>query len=295
MYILCCPCITSPDLRAVGITDDQDHEAFKKARDRFSRFGITVRYLPCPETLFLGKDRQPATFSERLDTPEFPPLLDRLEAEVRELIATYGPPVAIVGVDASPCCGVNLNWKSPENRAIGRGAFLDRFPDIPAYDVFEASRFKVYLAAPLFSEAERTWNLKVAESLTSLAFDVYLPQETGDTSADRDSRALGDIFMDNLRALNAADVVVAVIDGADPDSGTAWEMGYAYGKGKTVITIRTDFRRVGDAEMVNLMLEEGVDGSCSSLDQLPHLLPFPIAIRSGSSSPCNKEDKCRDP
>ena len=50
--------------------------------------------------------------------------------------------------------------------------------------------------------------------------------------------------------------MIAIIDGADADSGTAWEMGYATGLKKTVIALRTDFRTTGSHERVNLMLEQ---------------------------------------
>jgi nucleoside 2-deoxyribosyltransferase len=48
------------------------------------------------------------------------------------------------------------------------------------------------------------------------------------------------------------------MDGADPDSGTAWECGYAYAKGKPIVCYRTDFRITGDAAGApyNLMLSE---------------------------------------
>ncbi len=47
------------------------------------------------------------------------------------------------------------------------------------------------------------------------------------------------------------------MDGADPDSGTCWECGYAYGK-KPVIVFRTDFRTAGDTASAayNMMLAE---------------------------------------
>ena len=35
------------------------------------------------------------------------------------------------------------------------------------------------------------------------------------------------IYNFNRRAIRDADILVAIIDGADADSGTAWEMGYA--------------------------------------------------------------------
>jgi nucleoside 2-deoxyribosyltransferase len=48
------------------------------------------------------------------------------------------------------------------------------------------------------------------------------------------------------------------MDGPDPDSGTAWECGYAYAKDKPVVCYRTDFRITGDTEGApyNLMLSE---------------------------------------
>ena len=64
------------------------------------------------------------------------------------------------------------------------------------------------------------------------------------------------IYNHNKRAIRDADILVAIIDGADADSGTAWEMGYAIGLRKTVIALRTDFRRAGNHERVNLMLEQ---------------------------------------
>jgi nucleoside 2-deoxyribosyltransferase len=138
----------------------------------------------------------------------------------------------------------------------GRGVFLARFSALPAIDVSVFSRYRVYLAAPLFSVAERRYNYHLAKVLRTNLFEVYLPQDTGDDSHDRERSAHQAIFKKNLAALEAADLLVAVIDGADADSGTAWEMGYAFAKGIPVISIRTDFRMTGHQEHVNLMLEK---------------------------------------
>lgn len=51
----------------------------------------------------------------------------------------------------------------------------------------------------------------------------------------------------DVNGLNQSDRVVAIMDGCDPDSGTCWECGYAYAKGKPIIVVRTDFRGVGEA------------------------------------------------
>jgi nucleoside 2-deoxyribosyltransferase len=271
-----------PGLRASGITHERDIRAFDRALVRCRSFGIEVCSLPCPETLFLGRDRQPATYSERLATPDFGLLLDRLEQEVRSMINTKGSPFAIVGVDSSPTCGVTRTWRSPAGREPGRGVFLERFLEIPVYDVFRVAAFRIYLAGPLFSEAERSWNLKIAEYLRSYAYDVYLPQEIGDSSASRGVDAHQEIFTQNHAALDESDIIVAVIDGADADSGTAWEIGYAYARGIPVYAIRTDFRMVGATEQVNLMLEQSAVVT-HSLKDLCDALPCPLPVTCLSS------------
>ena len=64
----------------------------------------------------------------------------------------------------------------------------------------------------------------------------------------------------------ACDVVVAVLDGAAVDSGTAFEVGYAYARGKPLIGVRTDFRPQQERG-TNLMLSRPCDAfvECSSL------------------------------
>jgi nucleoside 2-deoxyribosyltransferase len=112
---------------------------------------------------------------------------------------------------------------------------------------------KIYLAGPLFSLAEQSFNADLARFLESEGFEVWLPQEH--EPRDKTARA---IFEMDVAAIDWADIVVACMDGPDPDSGTAWECGYAYAKGKPVVCYRTDFRISGDTEGApyNLMLSE---------------------------------------
>ena len=112
---------------------------------------------------------------------------------------------------------------------------------------------KIYLAGPLFTLGELRFNADLARFLESEGFEVWLPQEhepRGNTA-----RAIFDM---DVEALDDADMVVACMDGADPDSGTAWECGYAYAKGKPIVCYRTDFRISGDTAGApyNLMLSE---------------------------------------
>jgi nucleoside 2-deoxyribosyltransferase/predicted secreted protein len=260
MYVLCSPCILNPALRANGITKPADLVLFERCIERCKRFGIEMVPLPCTETLYLGPDRKPGTFLERLNTPAFASLMDKLELQVQDIMVERGSPLCIIGVNSSPTCGVTSTYygsvdQQPPKR-MGRGLFLARFPKIKAMDVITFSQYHLYLAAPLFSEAERAYNLSIAVHLRNNFFDVYLPQEAGDDSPTRNKEEQVRIFSENVIALENADIIVAAIDGADVDSGTAWEMGYACALGKPVTALRTDFRRAGQEELVNLMLEQ---------------------------------------
>jgi nucleoside 2-deoxyribosyltransferase/predicted secreted protein len=280
MYVLLCPCISNPSLRARGITTDEDLQSFSRALERCQHFGVEAVPFPCPETLYLGKDREPGPFHPRLDTPEFSALLDRLERGVREEIRSRGEaPVCIIGVDSSPSCGAGWHHSGamdgePSKRP-GRGAFLSRFPEIRAVDVKDFARYRVYLAGPLFSEAERAFNRTLRDLLQAHLFWVYLPQEAAEAPA-REPDADGAIYGSHVAALQDTDVVVAVCDGPDADSGTAWEMGYATARGIPVLALRTDRRRFSAERRLNLMLERSADRVLAAPEMLPAALRSPF-------------------
>jgi nucleoside 2-deoxyribosyltransferase len=258
---------------------------FERTIERCKKFNIEMIPLPCPEMAYLGPDRNPGTFLERLNTQEFTHLLDVMAEVVQEIIELRGLPACIIGVNSSPTCGVTSTYYGSEGTApakrAGRGMFLKRFSHIRALDVATFSQYRVYLAAPLFSEPERAYNLLVAGELRNNFFDVYLPQEGGDNSDTRNKEEQVRIFSENLRALENADTIVAIIDGADADSGTTWEMGYAFAHGKQVIALRTDFRRSGNHEKVNLMLEESAT-VVTSIEYLLDAVKPPSIVKSDS-------------
>jgi nucleoside 2-deoxyribosyltransferase len=124
----------------------------------------------------------------------------------------------------------------------------------------------VYLAAPLFSEAECDFNRKLRDLIMDEGFQVFLPQEdSNNIHVEKNRQEI--IFNKNLAALDKSDIIVAVIDGADVDSGTAWEIGYAYSKGKSVLGLKTDFRTLGIEGTVNLMIERSII-LCTSVSEL---------------------------
>ncbi|MCL7414705.1 MAG: nucleoside 2-deoxyribosyltransferase [ANME-2 cluster archaeon] len=115
----------------------------------------------------------------------------------------------------------------------------------------------VYLAAPLFSEAERDFNVRLRDELEKIGLEVFLPQEHSNDTKDERHRQ-ENIFRKNREAIERAELMVAVLDGVDVDSGTAWEIGYAHARGLPVYGLRTDFRTLGIEGTVNLMIERSV-------------------------------------
>jgi len=124
----------------------------------------------------------------------------------------------------------------------------------------------VYLAAPLFSEAERDFNRRLRDEIKQAGFNVFLPQEDSNNIKEEKNRQ-EIIFNKNMEAIESSDVVVAVIDGTDVDSGTSWEIGYAFAKGKPLLGLRTDFRTLGVEGTVNLMIERSLV-LCTSIQEL---------------------------
>jgi nucleoside 2-deoxyribosyltransferase len=110
---------------------------------------------------------------------------------------------------------------------------------------------RLYWAGPLFTTAERAWNAEVTAALRSAGHEVFLPQE------QEPGKDAPGIFATDVGGIDWADGLVAVMDGPDPDSGTCWEVGYAYGVGKPVVLVRTNIRSMaGPAGDYNPMLHQ---------------------------------------
>jgi len=113
---------------------------------------------------------------------------------------------------------------------------------------------KIYMAGPLFTLAEREFNARLAEILQKKRPDlvIILPQNEA-FKFDNIENKNAKIFKDCIQSIEHADIIVAILDGADADSGTSVELGYAYSKGKAILGIRTDFR-ISEEKGLNLML-----------------------------------------
>ena len=123
----------------------------------------------------------------------------------------------------------------------------------------EYDRMRIYLAGPLFSEAERMWHLSFKKELEEVGHDVVWPGElvSNDDIAMWGEDAAKNIMITDIDALLSCDIILALLDGTQVDDGTAWELGYAFCKGIPAFGIRTDFRNAGETKhgVVNAMIE----------------------------------------
>jgi nucleoside 2-deoxyribosyltransferase len=110
------------------------------------------------------------------------------------------------------------------------------------------NRLSCYVAAPLFSEGERSFNLVVAQLLEPF-LSVYLPQRDGillrdlHEAGEDSAESRRQIFETDVAAIKASDVIVAVLDGPSVDEGVSFELGYATCLGRVCVGLATDSRR----------------------------------------------------
>jgi nucleoside 2-deoxyribosyltransferase len=135
---------------------------------------------------------------------------------------------------------------------------------------------RAYVAGPLFDEGERWWIEKVDQLVADAGFVTFLPHRDNPPKDEFNVRA---IFENDKRGIDEADVVVANLNGVLTDDGTAWELGYAYAKGKYIIGLHTDWRMRFPHEVVNLMMECSVDRLVRNLDDLRAALAEWLATR----------------
>jgi nucleoside 2-deoxyribosyltransferase len=88
-----------------------------------------------------------------------------------------------------------------------------------------------YIAGPLFNAYEQAFQAQIAAAL-ALFGTAYLPQ--------RDVVPSGDIFAQCCAGVAQSKIIIANLSGADTDSGTAFEVGYAYALGKPIYAIRSE-------------------------------------------------------
>ena len=141
---------------------------------------------------------------------------------------------------------------------------------------------KIYLAGPFFNDQERQIIEKVRDILRSGGHEVFVPMEHFIPDGETLPNAVWGkkVFDMDVEAINNCDIVYAVYHGHYSDSGTAWEIGYAYAKSIPVVLLHTDQKNISSVMPVNsavsnifldgedisgTMLRESIYGNCSEL------------------------------
>ncbi|HEY6838552.1 MAG TPA: nucleoside 2-deoxyribosyltransferase [Geobacteraceae bacterium] len=134
-----------------------------------------------------------------------------------------------------------------------------------------SSEKTVYLASPLgFSPETRPYLKRIKSRLGYLGWHVFDPWDQTEFAAaighahslagygDR-CEAFADIAAGigriNEEGIRGAGILLAVLDGAEVDSGTASELGFAAALGKRCYGLRTDIRDCGDFTGVPVNLQ----------------------------------------
>ena len=123
---------------------------------------------------------------------------------------------------------------------------------------------KVYLASPFFDDAELERVNKVKEILDSKGLEVFSPKEHQNEHLEFGSIEWRTATFENdVKHIDWCDVVVAIIcKGNYDDSGTAWELGYAYATNKPVVLVNIT------GETINLMIADSIHALITSYDEL---------------------------
>ena len=117
-------------------------------------------------------------------------------------------------------------------------------------------KITVYIAGALFTKAECDFNLQIKKYLEKKCKDYatfLLPQERCVNLSDA-----FDIYSQCLSDVNSSHVMLAILDGTDVDSGTSFEIGYAFGQCMPILGLRIDFRQNGDDGGLNCMLSQSL-------------------------------------
>lgn len=122
---------------------------------------------------------------------------------------------------------------------------------------------KAYLANGLFSLGDRIVNEQLAVAIRDAisSIELYVPQENdaiNDKTAYADSLAIAQA---DLEMLQKSDVLVAVLDGVEIDSGVAAEIGAFAMLNRPIIGVFTDVRQQGRDNMqkIEALVRDGIE------------------------------------
>lgn len=116
---------------------------------------------------------------------------------------------------------------------------------------------KIYVASPLgFTEAGRHYYINSFLPFVKCYGQILDPWSANNDAGEQEGILQAHaIAMRNIRLIDSCDLLLAVLDGPDVDSGTASEVGYAFARGKHIVGYRSDRRKSGELHAVNVNLQ----------------------------------------
>lgn len=130
----------------------------------------------------------------------------------------------------------------------------------------------VYIAAPMFSQAELQYNEMVATQIEKIGYNVFLPQRSGYKLIEllkemSPEEARKKIFIKDYTAVQNADILVIILDGRTIDEGACVELGIGYTLGKACYGLKSDPRTMMNGQ-INPMVSECLSGTYTCLNDL---------------------------
>lgn len=107
------------------------------------------------------------------------------------------------------------------------------------------SKYKVYIAGPFFNKEERDRMDRLKEYLTRFKdFEFFFPMDSIVAKATElpNHEWAKKVFESDKDEILKSDMIIAIYDKHYSDSGTAWELGYAYGLNIPVTLLCTDLK-----------------------------------------------------
>ena len=130
---------------------------------------------------------------------------------------------------------------------------------------------RLYFSGPLFSVAEKKFNLELCKKIEALGYSVYLPQRDGPEHDKKFTATLSgeekqeSIFVVDRMKVLECDVFLLILDGRVPDEGACVELGMVYAQKylnnaqKTIIGLSTDPRFLFPDSKLNPMIQRAMD------------------------------------
>ena len=150
---------------------------------------------------------------------------------------------------------------------------------------------QVYVAGPLFSEAERSWLDTLAARLRAEGIDCFVPHENFPELADV---TLDEVYRIDTEGLRSSNALVAWLDGPMVDDGTACEIGMfaelvrsGRGHHRGIVAVATDLRleRRRQASVVGGGMNLFVGGAIASCGTIVHTVDEVVEALRGLGEP----------